>query len=358
MSKDFFNIEDILNNNNNNNRNRSNSSRNNGPSFNNVSRNSSNKSRQQYNQSPRNYPDFDLEKARSKSSNVNKSYNSKFNNFDLEEMKGNKFDFSNSRTSNANKNSSTDKNSNSNKNGNNSRNADIYIMDQEVSSEFISAIEDDKKQFSDPKPRKGRKLYGDGLYSSQELEKAPELVKITPVEEQKTKSKKTLKKKRSSYLIFSVVVIFIFFIALIFLLLNQSRVMQVSYENAAIKNQIANLEKDNAERIERLAREADLNDVAKKAARNGFQIPNRQQRVEVKDDKLDQIVYFDENNNAIGIVSEEVDMDLVFSSIEKYILEKEESLKHSEKSEETKIESDSDGDTKVANEIEGGENAE
>ena len=178
MSKDFFNIEDILNNNNNDDRNRSNSSRNNRPSFNNVSRNSSNKSRQQYNQSPRNYPDFDLEKARSKSSNVNKSYNSKFNNFDLEEMKGNKFDFSNSRNSNANKNSSTDKNSNNNRNGNNSRNADIYIMDQEVSSEFISATEDDKKQFSDPKPRKGRKLYGDGLYSSQELEKAPELCKI------------------------------------------------------------------------------------------------------------------------------------------------------------------------------------
>lgn len=356
MSKGFFNIEDILNNNNNDDRNRSNTSKNNGPSFKNVSRNSSNNSKQQYNPSMRNYPDFDLEKARKNKSNAKKSPNRRFNNFDLEEMKGNKFDFSNSRTSDANKNSSTDKNSN--KNGSSSRNADIYIMDQEVSSEFISAIEDDKKHFSDPKPRKGRKLYGDDLYSSQELEKAPELVKITPVEEQKTKSKKSLKKKRSSYLIFSVVVIFIFFIALIFLLLNQSRVMQVSYENAAIKNQIANLEKDNAERMERLAREADLNEIAKKAARNGFQIPNRQQRVQVKDDKLDQIVYFDENNNAIGIVSEEVDMDLVFSNIEKYILEKEESLKHSEKSEETKIKSDSDGDTKVANEIEGGENAE
>lgn len=350
MSKDFFNIEDILNNNGNNDRDRSRASSNNGPNFNNASKNNSYKSKQQYNPSNRYYPDFDLEKSKAKNPSVkglNKgSNNSRFNNFDLEEMKGKKFDFDNSRNSNT----------NSTRNNSNYRNADIYIMDQEVSSEFISAIEDNKKKFSDPKPRKGRKLYGDGLYSSQELEKAPELVKITPVAEQKTKNKKTFKNKRSSYLIFSVIVIFIFFITLIFLLLNQSRVMQVSYENAAIKSQIAYLEKDNAERIERLAREADLNEIAKKAASNGFQIPNRQQRVEVKDDKLDQITYFDENNNAIGIVTEEVDMDLVFSNIEKYILEKEESLAQSKEQVEAKA--NKAGDTKVEDEIEGGDNAE
>lgn len=306
MSQDFFNIEDILNND----RDRSRTGKNNGPSFNNMSKNNFKNTRPD-NSARRTYPNFDLEKSKAskaKKFNTDRSYNSKFNNYDLEELKNRNFNFDNSRDRN------------------NPRNADIYYMDQEVSSEFISAIEDDKRQFYDPKPRKGRKLYGDDLYSSQELEKAPELVKVTPIAEEKSKTKKSFTSRRSSFLIFSVVVIFIFFITLIFLLLNQSRVMEVSYENAALKSQIAHLEKDNAERIERLAREADLNDIAKKASSFGFQIPNRQQRIEVKDDKLDQVIYFDENNNAIGIASGEVDMDLVFNNIESYILEKEKSI--------------------------------
>lgn len=306
MSQDFFNIEDILNND----RNRSKSGRNNGPSFNNLSRNNFKNTRQD-NPEKRTYPNFDLGKSKTKEFNADRSYNNKFNNYDLEELKNNNFNFDRSR------------------NRNNSRNVDVYYMDQDASSEFISAIDDNKKQFYDPKPRKGRKLYGDDLYSSQELEKAPELVKVTPITEEKSKTKKNIASRRSSFLIFAVVVIFIFFITLIFLLLNQSRVMEVSYENAAIKSQIAHLEKDNAERIERLAREADLNDIAKKASSFGFQIPNRQQKVEVKDDKLDQVIYFDENNNAIGIVSSEVDMDLVFNNIENYIIEKEKSSANS-----------------------------
>ncbi len=308
MSQDFFNIEDILNND----RDRSRTGKNNGPSFTNLSKNNF-KNTNQDNSAKRTYPNFDLGKSRTKKINADRFYNSKFNNYDLEELKNNSFNFDNPR------------------NRNNPRSADIYYMDQDDSREFISAIDDNKKRFYDPKPRKGRKLYGDDLYSSQELEKAPELVKVTPITEAKSKTKKNIASRRSSFLIFAVVVIFIFFITLIFLLLNQSRVMEVSYENAAIKSQIAYLEKDNAERIERLAREADLNDIAKKASGFGFQIPNRQQKVEVKDDKLDQVTYFDENNNAIGILSGEVNMDLVFNNVEKYILEREKTIANSEK---------------------------
>ncbi len=140
-----------------------------------------------------------------------------------------------------------------------------------------------------------------------------------PTEEQRRlqAAKKVTPAKRSRrFLAVSVVAILLVFTALIFLLYNQSKIVEQSFANAAIERQISRLEKENAQRREAISKNMDLETIRREAMRLGLQEPLQNQIIEVKQSGTDQIIVNLRSANATGVDSGETDMAAIFTNVE------------------------------------------
>ena len=164
-------------------------------------------------------------------------------------------------------------------------------------------------------------LYADKLHNKAKSVKTPKVINVT---ESNIPSKKKKRKSRNNIVTISIIVIVVFFLAMLFLLYNQSQTLKISYENAELKSQISELQKKNSEKKERLGKEVNVDEVAKKAKKLGFQYPKDEQIVKVKQEEKDSVILFNDESNANGVSSYAVDMDEIFTNIEDYILAYEE----------------------------------
>lgn len=156
-----------------------------------------------------------------------------------------------------------------------------------------------------------------------EQRKSPELRQVTRAQQGATLGKKTADKRRRSpwqqsrrVLSMSVGVIVIVFAALLILLYNQSRIIEVNFANAALQRQINLLTKENAQRREEISKSMDLGKIRTEAERLGLQTPLESQVIEIKQSQRDQIVINLRSANAEGVDPGELDMTAIFANVE------------------------------------------
>lgn len=207
--------------------------------------------------------------------------------------------------------------------------ASIYRLEKSTTEDSTS---NRKGQAPRTYSQRSSGLYESKLHSK-ESAKRPELINLSKKEE--ASASKQLK-SRNNLLYISIVVIIAFFIALFNVLNAQSEVVQVNYDNAAIQNRTNRLAMENAERLERIARNRNLEDIAIAAQNQGFIYPNTQQMVIVEQDDDDLVILYNEDSNALGVSTDAVDMEDVYDRIEAYVLSGEESSDQ----EDTRIEAD------------------
>ena len=168
-----------------------------------------------------------------------------------------------------------------------------------------------------------RTLYGEKLHKSENAS-SPKLIKVSNYETTVSDtSNKKYKSKMSGSLFISLLVIFLFFVTLLYLLYRQSKVMQVNYYNAGLQYDIEKIDKENSERMERLSRNIDWEKLRRDAEGLGFRVPINKQIIELKQEDKDEVVFYDNQSNASGVINSRVDMNSIYDALEKYILDSE-----------------------------------
>lgn len=156
--------------------------------------------------------------------------------------------------------------------------------------------------------------------------KSPELRQVSKVDsgsrgagagKRASEPRKVTPAKRSRRaLAIAVAAILAVFGALIFLLNNQSKVIEQSFANAEIQSQINRLTKDNAQRREAISKNMDLETIRREASRLGLQEPLQSQIIEVKQQNTDQIIVNLRGASANGVDPGETDMASIFTNVE------------------------------------------
>ncbi len=130
------------------------------------------------------------------------------------------------------------------------------------------------------------------------------------------KRRKASVRQRRKYLAAALALIILVFSGFIALLYNQSRVIEVTAENAALQREINALKKDNAQRREEISKNLDLATIRREAERLGLQMPVEAQIIEVRQSERDEIVTNLKQANAEGVDADENDMAQIFANVE------------------------------------------
>lgn len=151
--------------------------------------------------------------------------------------------------------------------------------------------------------------------------KSPDLRRVSRQDRSGSAAAEPKRRKRAfvfrrKYLAAAVVLIMIVFSGLIALLYNQSRVIEVTAQNAALQQQINDLTKENAQRREEISKSLDLATIRREAERMGLQPPSEMQIVNVKISEEDEIITNLKEANAEGVDNDEADMAQIFANVE------------------------------------------
>ena len=86
----------------------------------------------------------------------------------------------------------------------------------------------------------------------------------------------------------SLVLVAFVFLALVYLLNKQSKVLEITAENAKLQYTINELTKENAKRREAMSKNLDLDKIRQEAQQLGLNSPSEKQVIEVPMDQTDQ----------------------------------------------------------------------
>lgn len=148
--------------------------------------------------------------------------------------------------------------------------------------------------------------------------KSPELRQVTQRAKENEALAKAYKQVKASrkLLRVSVALVILVFAALLFLLYNQSRIIQVTAQNAEYRNEINVLLKENARRREEISKSLDLDKIKEEAERLGLQDPQESQIVHVKQDMTDQIIVNIHSANAHGVETQDEELAEILANVE------------------------------------------
>lgn len=135
--------------------------------------------------------------------------------------------------------------------------------------------------------------------------KSPKLKQVSHGEQRKQRRPLSTSQRKRRLTWVSIGLVLIIFAALIFLLNEQAKVLQITAENARIQYSIRQLTRENAQRREILSRNLDLDKIREEAQRLGLQTPHDKQIIEVKADQRDQIIVRIPEADAMGVLSDD-----------------------------------------------------
>ncbi len=124
----------------------------------------------------------------------------------------------------------------------------------------------------------------------QEEKKSPILRQVRPEDRVDRASKEARQRRVESKRLMrmSLVLVAFVFLALVYLLNKQSKVLEITAENAKLHYTINELTKENAKRREAMSKNLDLDKIRKEAQQLGLNVPNEKQVIEVPMDQTDQ----------------------------------------------------------------------
>ncbi len=124
----------------------------------------------------------------------------------------------------------------------------------------------------------------------QEEKKSPILRQVRPEDRADRASKEARQRRAESKRLMrmSLVLVAFVFLALIYLLNKQSKVLEITAENAKLQYTINELTKENAKRREAMSKNLDLDKIRQEAQRLGLNSPSEKQVIEVPMDQTDQ----------------------------------------------------------------------
>lgn len=124
----------------------------------------------------------------------------------------------------------------------------------------------------------------------QEEKKSPILRQVRPEDRVDRASKEARQRRAESKRLMrmSLVLVAFVFLALVYLLNKQSKVLEITAENAKLHYTINELTKENAKRREAMSKNLDLDKIRQEAQQLGLNVPNEKQVIEVPMDQTDQ----------------------------------------------------------------------
>lgn len=124
----------------------------------------------------------------------------------------------------------------------------------------------------------------------QEEKKSPILRQVRPEDRVDRASKEARQRRAESKRLMrmSLVLVAFVFLALVYLLNKQSKVLEITAENAKLQYTINELTKENAKRREAMSKNLDLDKIRQKAQQLGLHSPSEKQVIEVPMDQTDQ----------------------------------------------------------------------
>jgi cell division protein FtsL len=124
----------------------------------------------------------------------------------------------------------------------------------------------------------------------QEEKKSPILRQVRPEDRVDRASKEARQRRAESKRLMrmSLVLVAFVFLALLYLLNKQSKVLEITAENAKLQYTINELTKENAKRREAMSKNLDLDKIRQEAQQLGLNSPSEKQVIEVPMDQTDQ----------------------------------------------------------------------